>query len=150
MWHMTVFMEAELHVTEQLLRYTLKLFLTTCSPLFVFSTKSDYMHFSSAYVFTTVLKDHNCLLLQLKKMTATVLTGLDTIIIFNVTIFLSLALLMLALTTEKYWALCNTLSISTYFFPSNNTVNCHLPAHLLICPPGYRPTYMQTRKYIRL
>ena len=35
-------------------------------------------------------------------MTATVLTGLDRIIIFNVTIFLSLALLMLALTTEKY------------------------------------------------
>ena len=101
---MTVFMEAELHVTEQLLRYTLKLFLTTCSPLFVFSTKSEYnyMHFSSAYVFTTVLKDHNCLQLQLKKMTATVLTGLDRIIIFNVTIFLSLALLMLALTTEKY------------------------------------------------
>lgn len=61
------------------------------------------MHFSSAYVFTTVLKDHNCLQLQLKKMTATVLKGLDRIIIFNVTIFLSLALLlMLALTTEKY------------------------------------------------
>ena len=99
---MTVLMEAELHVTEQLLRYTLKLFLTTCSPLFVFSTKSDHMHFSSAYVFTTVLKDHNCLQLQLKKMTATVLTGLDRIIIFNVTIFLSLASLMLALTTEKY------------------------------------------------
>ena len=94
--------EAQLHVTDPLLRYTLKLSLTTCSPLFVFSTKSGYMHFSGAYVFTTVLKDHNCLLLQLKKMTATVLTGLDTIIIFNVTIFLSLALLMLALTTEKY------------------------------------------------
>ena len=80
---MTVFMEAELHVTEQLLRYTLKLFLTTCSQLFVFSTKSGYMHFSSAYFFTTVLKDRNCLQLQLKKMTATVLTGLDRIIIFK-------------------------------------------------------------------
>ena len=150
MWHMTVFMEAELHVTEQLLRSTLKLFLTTSSQLFVFSTKSGYMHFSSAYFFTTVLKDPNCLLLQPKKMAATVLTGLDTIIMFNVTIFLSLASLMLALTIEKYWALCNTLSISTYFFPSNNTVNCHLQAHPLIRPPGYRPTYMQTRKYIRL
>lgn len=101
---MTVFMEAELHVTEKLLRSILKLFLTTCSPLFVSSNKSGYMHFSSAYVFTTVLNEHNCLPLQLKKMTAPVLTGLDRIIIFNVTIFLSLALLMLALimTTEKY------------------------------------------------
>ena len=83
---MTVFMEAELHVTEQLLRDILQLFLTTCSPLFIFSTKSGYMHFSSAYFFTTVLKDHNGLLLQLTKKTATVLTGLDKIIIFNVTI----------------------------------------------------------------
>ena len=94
--------EAQLHVTDPLLRYTLKLSLTTCSPLFVFSTKSGYMHFSGAYFFTIVLKDPNCLLLQPKKMTATVLTGLDTIIIFNVTIFLSLASLMLALTIEKY------------------------------------------------
>ena len=117
---------------------------------FLFQLRVTTCTFQVPFFFTTVLKDHNCLLLQLKKMTATVLTGLDTIIIFNVTIFLSLALLMLALTTEKYWALCNTLSISTYFFPSHNTVNCHLQAHLLISPPGYRPTYMQTRKYIRL
>ena len=31
-----------------------------------------------------------------------------------------------------------------------NTVNCRLSAHPLISPPSYKPTYMQTKKYIWL